>query len=670
MDGNTGVQRDIPELDKSEEEFVTKWQSTIKETKAHFDKDFGRMRKNMILARQGANDAWIEGDNYNVAIIPRYLNQAVASLYAKNPTPIAEKRKTLDFAVWDGKPETATAAMQTSQTAILSGQMPDPSSMAILQDIEEGRQYKNLIDKVGKTLEICFNYFANEQKPRLKPAMKSLVRRVETCGVGYLMLGFQRDYAKLSPDDSATLIDSRNRLGELQRRVQDQIDDVALPDSSEEYELQKLIENLEGEEFKILREGPVFMFPRVKEIIVDRDCRQLSGFIGAKWIAREFHKSREEIQKIYNVDIRSGSDRPDHADHDRKELTCIWEVYNKDLEQTFTIADGYKGFLRPCTAPDYWIEGFFPVFALTFNETETEDKLYPLSNVHHLTHVQAEYNRSRENRRLHREANKPFYVSKIPLEDADRKKIQNRVAHDILELKAAASDQPVNALIERFQPVPLDQALYETSTEMEDLYRIVGVQEASLGGVSGGTATESSIAESSRVTSLSSNIDDLDEFLSDVVVATGQLMLKELSKETVMEIAGKGAAWPDLNKEEIAKELILTVKAGSSGRPNKAAELANMERAMPYMLQLPGASQYAGAITKRYLDLLDIDFEDVQLESMPSITAINAQMGSQLNAGAGMANDPANQGLEGSNNAPSTVQNEQGGQPQYPAPTI
>ncbi len=707
----SGVQRNEPDLDNSVKQFINQWQSRIRAAKKHFEKDFKRMRDDMMIARQGAEDEWLDNDNYTVPIINRYLNQSVASLYAKNPTATAEKRKTLDFLIWDGKQETAMAAMQQvqqlqQQLAVVgpAAQMGDMQAamqaqqiqqqmqqpMELLQDIEQGRQKKQMIDKIGRTMEICFDYYANEQKPRLKPSMKSLVRRAKTCGVSYLMLGFQRQYASLNPDDTAKLEDARNKMGELQRRMQDFVDDEI--DSSSEYELHELetlINDLESEQNKILREGPLFMFPRSTEIIVDPRCRQLSGFIGAGWIAREFHKSPQEIQKIYNVDIQTGftpykdngasklaeyhraadSDGSGRGDNDKEDgLVCVWEVYNKDLGQTFTIADGYAGFLKPCAEPDYWMEGFWPVFAITFNASESEEHLYPLSDVHQLKHVQNEYNRSREYRRLHREANKPKYmVVKGMLDDEDVAKLENPPPHALIELNGLAAGQAVENLLQPFKPIPIDPALYETNSEMEDVLRTVGAQEANLGGMSGGTATESSIAEGGRQTSLNSNVDDLDEFLYDVVTATGQLMLMELSKETVMEIAGDGAVWPEMNREQVAKQTLLKVRAGSSGRPNKAMELANMERGMPYILQLPGMNPTP--IAKRYLDLLEIDLEEAIIEGMPSITALNSQMGNIGNTqGAGGPNDPNQQGDKGSQNNEKPNQNEPGPQPGFPQP--
>src|SRR3546814_2280791 len=99
------------------------------------------------------------------------------------------------------------------------------------------------------------------------------------------------------------------------------------------------------------------------------------------------------------------------------------------------------------------------------------------------------------------------------------------------------------------------------------------------------------MAKQGRISTISANGDDLDEFLAEVARATGQLMLLELDEATAKRIAGEGAVWPALSREDVISEIFLTVKAGSSGRPNKAAEIAHRERAFPFIVQLPGSDR-------------------------------------------------------------------------------
>lgn len=85
----------------------------------------------------------------------------------------------------------------------------------------------------------------------------------------------------------------------------------------------------------------------------------------------------------------------------------------------YYVADGHKNFLRPPAAPDVFVEKFWPVFALTFNAVESEDALFPPSDVYLLSHQQREHNRSRQGMREHRDAARPRWASSKGVFDND-----------------------------------------------------------------------------------------------------------------------------------------------------------------------------------------------------------------------------------------------------------
>ena len=259
-----------------------------------------------------------------------------------------------------------------------------------------------------------------------------------------------------------------------------------------------------------------------------------------------------------------------------------------------------------------------------------------------------------------------FMVTKLgKLEEKDKAALGSAEPHSVSELDAMLPDDKIADVIQRVPTVPIDEALYETGTIFSDIQRVVGSQEANLGGTSGATATESSIAENSRLTTSGDNTDDLDTMLTALARAMGQLMLMNLDKQTVIEIAGPGAVWPDMppTREEIAKDLFLEVQAGSSGRPNAAVEVANLERAMPHLVLIPGINPEP--IVKKYADALEIDMEDLYVQGAPSITATNQMAGAPMPMGA----DPNAQGPQGANNSERPAENEPGGQPAFPAPS-
>jgi hypothetical protein len=212
---------------------------------------------------------------------------------------------------------------------------------------------------------------------------------------------------------------------------------------------------------------------------------------------------------------------------------------------------------------------------------------------------------------------------------------------------------------------PIDPNLYETSSIYDDVYKAVGSNETQFGGTSGSTATEASIAEDVQSASLSDNVDDLNDFLSAVSKSTGQLMFVELSAETVKEVVGVGAVWPEgeQTREQVAKDLILDIKAGSTGRPNKASDAQKLERASPMLLQLPNINP--NSIVRRYSESLDIPYDEMILEGAPSIQALNALAGAATQPSTDPANDPNAQGAEGAQNAPGVDGTAPGPQPGF-----
>lgn len=647
---------------------VKEWGGKIRDAKTHHEDAFKRMREDMDYARLGQDKTWVAAGNYTVPIIMRHVNQSVATLYAKNPVAVAKRRKRLMYQIWDGK----VASLQSAL-----GNPMAPGAMDLLMEIETVKQQTALQDRIGKTLEILFQYFIDEQGANFKVQAKQLIRRVKVCGVGYIWLSYQR-LMEPQPDITAQINDVTSKIAVIER-LTEKMQKGDLQETEAEIERLRLnLQDLQADEMIIVREGPVFDFPKAHEIIIDPKCTQIPGFIGAGWIAREYHKTADEVKEIWKVDLgknyttyRPDTDKdPNSKAHDpasKQSLCCIWQVWNKVDGQTFTICDGYPDFLEEPATPKSPTERFWPAFPLVFNDIEAEGEIYPPSDVNILRHPQKEYNSARQGLREHRQANRPKYFT-LPgmLSDKDKENLQTAPAHAVIELHAAQPGFKIDELIQKHTPVAIDPAMYETQSAKEDILLSVGAQQADIGGTSGASATETSIAESRRTANDSSNVDDLDEVLTDLAHATGQMMLLNLDAKTVTEIAGPGAVWPDLTREEINKDIYLTIKAGSSGKPNRAAELANLERGMPFLVQMPGLNPTV--LGQKYAELLEFDTEDLLVEGLPSITAMNAMAGKQAQMGTGdPANDPNAQGGQGAANAPAPDQIQGGPQPAYPA---
>jgi len=608
------------------------WNEQIKKAREEdkIKKAFERMQKCMKLAAKGSlDDDWIAAEKYVLPIITRHINLSVSTLYARNPKVVAKRRSKMLFKLWDGQQQTAAAAFQAAQAG-------DLSQMPLLQDIAQGQQYITLLDKMGKTMEIVWEHYMDQQEYNYKARLKSAVRRAKVNAVAYAVLDYQR-VVQPRPDQEARIADITSKIANIQYAIKEQSEGE--PDDEEDKrmleQLQLNLKDVQGNPDVITEEGPVISFPKSTSILIDPACYDLRTLAGARWVSQIFPLTEEMVEKLYpqiDLDEDMGGateyiEPGKSKDPKKAKRYCLHKIWDRENQQVLFLLEGYKDFAKEPATPDVKIYPFFPVFPLVFNEIESEDELYPYSDVWLIRHSQDELNRARQGIREHRRANVPFYaVAKGAMEQTDLEKLSTHGAHEVIEFNALQVGGDITKVLQRPMLNEIDPAQYDIKGHVDDVMRSVGTQDADMGPTTGATATESSIAENSRQASQADNIDDLDEWLTRIAQAGGRLLLTELSKEKAIEIAGPGASWPDMpeTRQQVADDLSLDIEAGSSGRPNRAAELADMERAAPTILQIPGINPVPFA--KKYLQVLNIDLEEGVVEGMPSIQAINAMM--------------------------------------------
>jgi hypothetical protein len=607
-----GTTSQMPDVDPAVASEVARWMTRIRAAKNKWSKDFERMRENMKFAagRQYTNQQSMDsGERYMVNLVNRVINQKVASLYAKNPTATWERRPRMDFQIWDEKIESLLPLVQ--KTAM--GVPLDITESALVADYMHGMQMRLMLDKVGETLEKLYQYSIDEHDPNFKTQLKGLVRRTCTTGVGYIRVGFERD-------DKAILRSSGmgNDLLDRAKRLQTMIQQVEL-DGADETDgrierLRVLAESLSlalnGEETEVTpTERLVFDFLPSTSVIPDTQCKSLRGFVGARWIAIEKELPLDDVAAFFEKrDLPSQLSRSDPSKRladrtsaqsdgeDPEPMAVVYEVFDKVTKQYFFLCDGYTDYLQPPAPCDAEIGGFWPVFALTFNDVETEGgdgvdavSIYPPSDVELIRHAQKEWNRTRNELSHHRMANAPRYVTqKGWLEPEDKEKLINAAPNEVIEITGIPPNGDFTKALIAFQPAQIDPNLYNTDPLFQDIMLSVGAQEANLGPANPQTtATGQTIAEQSRTLGLSSNVDDLDDLLCAVARAAGDISLQSFSIEHVKRVVGAGAVWPDEPelRKDFLNEVYLVIEAASSGRPNKAVEIANWERVAPTLAQ-------------------------------------------------------------------------------------
>jgi hypothetical protein len=535
------------------------------------------------------------------------------------------------------------------------------SGMDIMMDAARVKNENLMMDKLARTLELLYSYEVDNQPHPFKGMLKMTVRRAVTNGVSYVKLGYERVMA-LRPDLEKGIADMNERLATLQRLAADATDSITDDTDQEAEQIRLLVADLQKQQGAVVREGLTFDFPQSTRIIPDIKCIDIKNWVAADWVCEEYLLSVDEIEEIYNVDVRGhcteyGSDDEDSNDpaatmhswsntkNSKDEArgdpnALVWEIYNRKDGLVYVICDGYREFLKEPAGPEIYNERFYPWYGLIFNGLEDEKELYPPSDVRLMRDMQLEYNRCREGLKEQRIAGRPFIAAVSgALDEEDLNKITNREANAVIELNALQPNQDIKQLLQPYAGPGVDPNLYEVSPVYEDILRTTGIQEANLGGTSNTTATQAQIAEGSRMTSMGSNIDDLNDLLTQLARNGGQILLREMSQERVKKIVGPGAVWPaEPVAQDIANEILLEIEAGSMGRPNQAQEISNAQRLMPLLIQLPGIDpEFLAKETLRRLDDR-LDLTEAFKSALPSIVAMN---GAMSGAGAGPAGPTA-----------------------------
>ena len=447
----SGVIREPPDVTDSRRALVTKITKSVTEAKTKWKPTFEKMRKDLKYVRHQRLDETSADPRARVNIVQRHVANKVATLYAKNPKFVAEAKKRMEFALWDGSPD-AIKGMLAELQSTPPGVPPSPMTQTLLADIQQGVARKKMLTSVGKTLEIVMDWSVKEQSPAFKPRAKRLVRRTITTGVGYLKIGYQRQLTK-RPDVEAKLADITDRLSQLERLQNDQEDDKIDDYSAEAEELKLTQAQLESEDEQVIREGLVLDFPHSTRIIPDPCTKELVGWVGAGWVAEEFMMTAPEVQEVYGVDLKSaggytgykmGAYGSTTKSDNKDKLACVWEVYHRKDGMIYVVCDGYPDFLKVPAPPNVTVEQFIPIYPLVFNEAENEDELFPPSDLEYLRPIQDEINRKREAIRQHRIAARPFYIGqKGKFSEEDVIDLNTVGDHEIIFLNALDAQEKI-----------------------------------------------------------------------------------------------------------------------------------------------------------------------------------------------------------------------------------
>lgn len=617
---------------------VDRWQKRLKSARKYDEDARKQYAKDRRYARGDSGflvDANIVGTNIDIL---------ESFLYARDPDidvmPARACQPPSPEAIRDAAEETigrspdvatagqvAAAAMRYSgaseQEALIAGQMAENAKMeemiaAEVQSIQD-RYARRLRDAkaFGETVEIVVSHLWRQAN--LKSRGRPMVRSGLTIGVGVLKASWQ-ERTEPSPEAVSQINDLQRNLQEVSR-LRAELEDASGTDYDEKAaDLQRQIEVLQQQAERVVARGFVI------DNVAGEDFQVAPGYtianhLDAPWNAHripmlrsdakaEFDLSEEQAGKATGytarkpVMIRDRSANEVEADNAEAadsfetgrgnaddgggDWVMVWEIWDRIGNHVLTYIEGLQRWVRAPWQPPATTR-FYPFFL--FTTSEVDGQRHPQSMVSRASKLVDEYNRIGTAEAEHRRRIKPKTLFlKGQIGGGDMVKI---VGGETAEYVGVETTSPNVNLAQLFMPMQypaLDPALYDRSRINAEIERIFGVQEALAGAVNQPkTATEAQIQQGGFQARLGGRRDALESALQELAQYTAEVARAQLDGETVRQIAGPDALWPEYGgPDDLTSMVAIEIRAGSSGKPNTAAEREAWAHQLPMLQAMIG----------------------------------------------------------------------------------
>lgn len=480
-----------------------------------------------------------------------------------------------------------------------------------------------LVKPFAKTLEHALNrYLVRDAK--LKVRGKSAVRSALTTTVGWVKVVYQLD-KKEDP-----LI--RNRINDTQDNVQRL--EALIAETKEQggpcneyeaklFELQQQISGLEAQLEVVAAEGLVIdTIPTEDIIILDDSVRDVDEFMQAGAIAHrikmtvgafkeQFKKEPPKQAKLY-TDVKDETESGTDIDGDDK-LLYLYEVWSMADMTVYTLLEGSGTYVREPYQPTKLGQQWYPFFPLQLRRVD--GKRYPKSTVELLIELQDEYNTRRTNSKEHRAKNIPVrLINKASgITDEELRAINGRDIHTDMIGVSADTNMPLQNQLGSLPEIPYNPQMYETSDILFDMEKVGNAQDAASGAIRvAKTATEAEIASAGMQGRTGEALDVIEDWLTDIAMYSAQLLLQNTTADTIRKHFGNSSVWPEipLTKDEYFNLVKISIRAGSTARPNKMRERDQWIQLLPIIegtMEKLMAAKSAGQddVVKTIIALLD-----------------------------------------------------------------
>ncbi len=469
--------------------------------------------------------------------------------------------------------------------------------IAVTMDDRISSDEYQLYTKFTQTLQDALNtYLVKDAK--LKTRGKSAVRTALVATTGWTKIVFQKDVRE------DPLI--KNRINDTQDNIE-RIKTLIAETSSENgecaeheaklFEMNQQVESLSAQIEVVVSEGLVVDTVSAEDVIVlDSSCRDVDDFEQAAAIAHRIRMTTEAFKSQFKMEPPAGAKKYSSAvgdsettvseiDEDDK-LVVVYEVWShKDLT-VYTLIEGCHQYIREPYQPKSLGARWFPFFPLQLRRVAGVK--YPRSLVEQLIELQDEYNTRRTNAAEHRKKNIPVRLlnKASGITDEEVSNIANRsITTDVIGVTMDRAE-PLQNQLGSLPEIPYNQQMYDTSDIMRDIEMVGNTQDAARGAINKAkTATEAEIMSMGMQSRTSESIDVVEDWLTEQATYSAQLLLQNITPEQIKERFGAEAVWPTLTKRQMFAMVNISIRAGSTARPNKMRERDQWIQIMPIIQQ-------------------------------------------------------------------------------------
>lgn len=499
------------------------------------------------------------------------------------------------------------------------------------ENVEQG-QYK-AIRAFGKTLEIVLRRMV-VRDGFLKKRAKSMVRSAMTTSVGWVKILYQREYGEdpIIMNRIADVQDNIKRIEYLSAQVKSDSGTTSEHDAKRA-ELEQQLKALEAQTEIVVAEGVVIDRILTEDMfILDESIRDFDAYPQARAMAHRVWFTKDQYCETFGYDPPSSakSYKQPKDEEDAKNKTdssttwyAIFEIWDRASQTVYTKCEGADQWSRDPYQPQKLGERWYPYFGLAFNPIDGQFE--PISDVQLLKELQDEYNTTRTNFAEHRKENLPGMVVRKGggLNPDDIDKIVNRKMNEVIVVDGDPT-RPIGDDLQEIKGIQIDPAVYDVSAIRNDMDVVVGLTDASRSNLlQAKTLGEAEIMRDSMMSRTSERQDTIEDCLQEMMQFSAEILLQELNLNQVKRIAGPGAQWPELSKDEVFDMVQIEIRAGTTGKPNKEKEREQWISFMPTFqemvikateLRTAGQSDLANSMVemiketlRRFDERLDID---------------------------------------------------------------